>query len=75
MGCLRYVIVVFPVHTIIFDTLINLALSRENLSLGEGGGVANNKGTDQPAHPRNLISAFVIPLLENIISRLATSEI
>ena len=24
-----------------------------------GGGVANNKGADQPAHPRRLISAFV----------------
>ena len=36
---------------------------------------ANNKGTDQPAHPRSLISAFVIPLLETIISWLAKSEI
>ena len=30
---------------------------------------------DQPAHPRRLISAFVIRLLESIISKLATSEI
>ena len=37
-------------------------------------GFTNNKGTDQPAHPRRLISAFVIHLLENIISDLATSE-
>ena len=35
----------------------------------------NNKGTDQPAHPRSLISAFVIGLLESYISRLATSKI
>ena len=35
----------------------------------------NNKGADQPAHPRSLISAFVIRLSESIISRLATSEI
>ena len=35
----------------------------------------NNKGADQPAHPRSLISAFVIHLLESIISRLARSEI
>ena len=35
----------------------------------------NNKGTDQPAHPRSLISAFVIRFLESIIFRLATSEI
>ena len=38
-------------------------------------GFANNKGADQPAHPCSLISAFVIYLLESIISRLATSEI
>ena len=36
---------------------------------------ANNKGADQPVHSRSLISAFVILLLESIISRLATSEI
>ena len=32
-------------------------------------------GADQPAHPRSLISASVIRLLESIISRLATSKI
>ena len=37
--------------------------------------VANNKRADQPAYPRSLISAFVIRLLESIISKLATSEI
>ena len=36
---------------------------------------ANNKGADQPAHPRSLISVFVIPFLESTISKLATSEI
>ena len=35
----------------------------------------NNTGADQPAHPRSLISAFVIRFLESIISKLATSEI
>ena len=39
------------------------------------GGFANIKGSGQPAHPRSLISAFVIRLLESIISRLATFEI
>ena len=34
----------------------------------------NNKGTDQPAHPRRLISALVMCLLDCIISRLATSK-
>ena len=38
-------------------------------------GFANNKGADMPAHPRSLISAFVIRLLESIMSRLATREI
>ena len=38
-------------------------------------GVANNTGADQPAHPRSLISAFVIRFLESIISRLAPSKI
>ena len=38
-------------------------------------GFANNKGADQPAHPRSLISAFVIRLLKSIKPRLATSEI
>ena len=38
-------------------------------------GFAINTGADQPAHPRSLISAFVIRVLKRIISRLATSEI
>ena len=44
---------------------------RENLS----SGLTNNTGADQPAHPRRLISAFVIRFLESIISKLATGEI
>ena len=47
------------------------ALTRENMSLG----FANNKGADQPAHPRILISTFVIHFLESNISKLATGEI
>ena len=39
------------------------------------GGCANNKGADQPALLRRLISAFVLSLSESIISRLATREI
>ena len=39
------------------------------------GGFANNKDADQPAHLRSLFIAFVIRLLESIISRLVTSEI
>ena len=35
---------------------------------------ANNTGADQPAHPRSLISAFVIRFLKSIICKLATGE-
>ena len=35
-------------------------------------GFAKNTGADQPAHPRSLISAFVIRFLESIIGKLAT---
>ena len=36
---------------------------------------ANNKGVDQPAHPRSLISAFVIRFLGSKIIQLAASEL
>ena len=38
-------------------------------------GFANNTGADQPAHPRSLISAFVIRLMESIICKIAIGEI
>ena len=38
-------------------------------------GFADNTGADQPAHPRSLISAFVIRSLKSIICRLAAGEI
>ena len=36
---------------------------------------ANNKGTDQPAHPCNLISTFVVRCLDSIISLDSIAEI
>ena len=36
---------------------------------------ANNKGADQPAHPCNLISAFVVRCLDSIISPDSIAEI
>ena len=36
---------------------------------------ANTKGVDQPAHPRSLISAFVVRCLDSIISLVSISEI
>ena len=47
------------------------ATSWENLILP----CANNKGADQPAHPRSLISTFVVRFLDSVIHVLATSEI
>ena len=37
-------------------------------------GVSEQQGADQPAHPRSLISAFVICLLKSTISRYAASK-
>ena len=36
---------------------------------------ANNKGADQPAHPRSLISAFIVHCLDSILSLDSISEI
>ena len=36
---------------------------------------ANNKGADQPAHPRSLINTFVVRCLDSIISLVSFSEI
>ena len=46
-------------------------MMRENLS----SGCANNKDSDQSAHPRRLISAFVIRFPEGIISKLVANKI
>ena len=39
------------------------------------GLATNNTGADQPAHPRSLVSTFVIRFLKSIICKLATGEI
>ena len=36
---------------------------------------ANNKGADQPAHPRSLISTFVVHCLDSVICILAKAKI
>ena len=36
---------------------------------------ANNKGADQPAHPRSLISTFVVSCLDSIIPLVSISKI
>ena len=35
---------------------------------------ANNKGADHPAHPRSLISAFIVRCLDSVISLVSISE-
>ena len=54
------------------DTEVTLGPRREKTYLR---GFANSTGADQPAHPRSLISAFVIRILESMICKLATGEI
>ena len=46
-------------------------LTREPLS----SGFVNNKGADQPAHPRSLTSAFAVRSLERAGWKLVKSEI
>ena len=36
---------------------------------------ANNKGADQPAHPRSLISTFVVRCLDSMMPLVSISEI
>ena len=36
---------------------------------------ANNKGADQPAHPRSLISTFVVRFLDSMICILAILKV
>ena len=45
--------------------------SRENQTLLP----ANNKGADQHAHPRSLISGFIIHWLESIVGKLGSRNI
>ena len=58
-------------NTLLIRSTVNGAMSWENLFLP----YANNKGTDQPAHLRSLISAFIIRCLNRIIPLLAISKI
>ena len=61
MPCPKPQLETFTKGTNIMET--NWALTRENLS----SWLVNNKGADQHARPRSLISAFVFRSLENII--------
>ena len=53
------------------QTFLKWAMSWENLFMP----YANNKGADQPAHPRSLISAIVVRYLDSIIPLVCKSEI
>ena len=56
---------------IVEKLLLIWATSWENLFMP----YANNKGADQLAHPRSLISAFVVRCLDSIIPLVSISEI
>ena len=43
---------------------------RENVFMS----YANNKGADQPAHPRSLISAFVVRCLDSVMSLVSVTK-
>ena len=53
------------------QTNLKWASSWENLFMP----YANNKGADQPEHPRSLISTFVVRCLDSIISLVSISGI
>ena len=44
------------------------------MSVYLSSGLVNNKGADQPAHPRSLISSFVFRSYVSIISRLSVAK-
>ena len=75
MVAVRKITYVYTQNTIFICTpraLIEFGPRREKTCLQW---FANNTGADQPAHPRSLISTFVIRLVESIISKLASIEI
>ena len=51
------------------DTYSNWTATEETCPV-----ICNNKGLDQPAHPRSLISNFVVCFFRRIIPRLASCE-
>ena len=71
VSCLSVITNTTPFHLCQPSLTLKWALVQENLSTV----FANIKGANQPAHPRSLISAFVIRLLESNISKLSTSEL
>ena len=76
-------ITILPVSSWTFEVIKNNVMQRHHAKLSYGPrhektclqGFGNNKGADQPAHMRSLISAFIIHSFESIISRFASGEI
>ena len=67
---LSVILIYIQIHvTKIF--VIKKAPSRETLIMMH----ANNKGTDQPAHRRTLISALAISYLESVFVKLASCKV
>ena len=70
---LRCVIVAFLAHAQT-HIHINDLLYEKIVLRGGWGWVANSKDADQPAHPRSLISAFVIRLFCDTLPRLELDD-
>ena len=51
------------------------ALLMSHMMRKPGYAIVNNKGADQPAHVRSLISTFVVHCLDSLIPILAKSKI
>ena len=62
-----FTIIVFLYVSWLNDTYSNWTETEKTCSV-----ICNNKGPDQPAHPRSLISNFVVCFFKRIIPRLAS---
>ena len=77
----KAVVLLFLIHCLLLLALFVGILCDWYLSFGPRRektclrGFANTTGADQPAHPRSLISAFVVRFLVSIICKLASDEI
>ena len=59
--------ITYSSNTLIISILPNMIIYGPRHEKNCLRGFANNKSADQPAHPRRLISAFVIRILESMI--------
>ena len=68
---MSYTCIVIIINCLARNKTIKWDLTRDKQTLLHG----DNKGADQPAHPRSLISAFVVRFLESLMIPLAIRKI